>query len=280
MAAMAPVAGVNWTVLVEQPVSEAFAPIYNALWRTAGLLLLGAVLAAVLAYWLARRMAGPIRLLEEGSSGSEPGSSTTASTSRRATNWSASRRASTPWRANWRCRRSARTHRPPQALSRPAGRRARRLRRGRQRAGRAARRGRGGLLDLRGFTAFSNRTEPDEVMSVLRQYYRELGPSSTATGHPGELSRRRPHGAGQCAGAMPRSGRARRRMAVDMQAAVQSLIEAWRQRGHHVGFGVGLAMGKRRSGEIETESRAEYTAIRRRDEPRVATMPLAADVRS
>ncbi len=38
----------------------------RALWRTGGLLLAGAAFAATLAYWLARRMTGPIRRLEEG----------------------------------------------------------------------------------------------------------------------------------------------------------------------------------------------------------------------
>ena len=62
----APVAAAGWTVFVEQSQAEAFAPLYASLWRTGGLLLASTVLAAVLAYWLARRMSGPIRLLEEG----------------------------------------------------------------------------------------------------------------------------------------------------------------------------------------------------------------------
>ena len=64
--AMAAVPDVSWTVFVEQPLSEAFASIYSALWRTVGLLLAGAAFAGALAYWLARRMTGPIRVLEKG----------------------------------------------------------------------------------------------------------------------------------------------------------------------------------------------------------------------
>ena len=63
---MAQIPGVNWSVIVEQPLAEAFGPIYAALWRTVALLIAGAVLAAMLAYWLAQRMIGPIRLLEDG----------------------------------------------------------------------------------------------------------------------------------------------------------------------------------------------------------------------
>ena len=66
IAAMAPIPGPGWTAFVEQPASEAFGPIRAALWRTGLLLLAGAVFAALLAYLLARRMAGPIRLLEQG----------------------------------------------------------------------------------------------------------------------------------------------------------------------------------------------------------------------
>ena len=64
--AMASIPSVGWTVFVEQPQAEAFAPLYASLWRTGGLLLAATVFAAALAYWLARRMTGPIRLLEEG----------------------------------------------------------------------------------------------------------------------------------------------------------------------------------------------------------------------
>ncbi len=50
MAAVAPVPDVNWTVVVEQSLSEALAPIYAALWRTGGLLLAGTTLASALAF--------------------------------------------------------------------------------------------------------------------------------------------------------------------------------------------------------------------------------------
>ena len=65
-AAAAPVAGPDWTVVVEQPLSEAFGPLYAALWRTAVLLVVGTIFSGLLAYVLAHRMTEPIRLLEEG----------------------------------------------------------------------------------------------------------------------------------------------------------------------------------------------------------------------
>src|SRR6202012_2912427 len=66
VAAAAPVAGLDWTVVVQQPLSEAFAPIYAALKRTAMILVIGPAVGGLLAYALARRRTEPIRLLEEG----------------------------------------------------------------------------------------------------------------------------------------------------------------------------------------------------------------------
>ena len=66
IAAMAPIRRQEWTAFVEEPAAEAFTPLRAALWRTGLLLLAGAILAAALAYLLARRMTGPIALLEKG----------------------------------------------------------------------------------------------------------------------------------------------------------------------------------------------------------------------
>src|SRR6516165_11536282 len=66
IAAMAPVPGPDWMAFVEEPTSEALTLIRAALWRTGMLLLAGALFAVALAYLLARRMTGPIALLEKG----------------------------------------------------------------------------------------------------------------------------------------------------------------------------------------------------------------------
>jgi hypothetical protein len=107
MAAMAQIPGVDWSVIVKQPLAEAFGPLYTALWRTAALLIAGAALAAVLA-WLAQRMIGPIRLLEDGVTRSARDSSTTASRLRQATNSSGLRPVSTRWPSSCRSHRSGR----------------------------------------------------------------------------------------------------------------------------------------------------------------------------
>ena len=66
LTAFAPVPRLGWIVFVELPLREALAPVYASLWRTAGLLVLGLLLAAVAGTWLARRMVVPIRDLQTG----------------------------------------------------------------------------------------------------------------------------------------------------------------------------------------------------------------------
>src|SRR3954451_20487349 len=50
-------------------------------------------------------------------------------------------------------------------------------------------------------------------------------------------------------------------MALDMQAATQTLIVGWRSRGYAIGFGIGLAKGPATVGRIGYEGRDDYTAI-------------------
>ncbi len=64
--ASAAVAPTDWTLLIEVPVSDVFAPIYRSLGITAWLLLGTLALSAIVAWYLARRLVVPIRLLKEG----------------------------------------------------------------------------------------------------------------------------------------------------------------------------------------------------------------------
>ncbi len=112
IAAMAPIAGPDWMAFVEQPASEAFTPIRMALWRTGFLLLAGAVFAALLGYLLARRMVGPIRLLEQGAERIGAGRFDHKIGFRPATSSNAWRCGSMRWPENWPCPRSARNGLP------------------------------------------------------------------------------------------------------------------------------------------------------------------------
>ncbi len=66
LAAYASIQSLGWHVFVEQPIAEAFAPLYESLKRTGILLLAGLVLSVVASLLVARRMVEPIRAVTEG----------------------------------------------------------------------------------------------------------------------------------------------------------------------------------------------------------------------
>jgi signal transduction histidine kinase len=66
LTAYATIVPLEWSVLVEQPLEDAFAPVYGAMVRTAALLMVGLALAVLASLVLARKMVTPIRKLQEG----------------------------------------------------------------------------------------------------------------------------------------------------------------------------------------------------------------------
>lgn len=117
-------------------------------------------------------------------------------------------------------------------------------------------------VDLRGFTSFTELAEPEEVMSVLRQYHHELG--NLIMKHDGTIE----HFAGDGMMIMfnaplPVEDHEFRAigMALAMRAALSELSSSWRKRGHELGFGVGIASGYATIGTIGFEQRLDYGAI-------------------
>jgi class 3 adenylate cyclase len=262
-AAVAPVAGPGWTVVVEQPLSEAFGPIYAALWRTGSLLLAGAALAGLLAFALARRMTEPIRLLEEGTERIGTGQfdhrieiRTGDELQRLADSFNAM--AADLAVSQERQERIAKLKRflAPQVAELVDRKGDDRVLEGRRTEVVAV------FCDLRGFTAFSARAAPEEVMSVLSEYYEALGRIITRYG--ATLTSFQGDGLMVLVNApVPVEDPALRAvdLAAEMQRSVQDLIIGWRARGHRIGFGVGLAMGPATVGRIGYEGRFDYTAI-------------------
>jgi adenylate cyclase len=115
---------------------------------------------------------------------------------------------------------------------------------------------------LRGFTAFSAALAPEEVMSVLSEYYEVLGRAITQ--FAATLISFSGDGLMVLVNApVPVEEPALRAvdLAVEMQKSVQGLIAGWRSRGYQVGFGIGLASGAATVGRIGYADRFDYTAI-------------------
>jgi class 3 adenylate cyclase/CheY-like chemotaxis protein len=118
------------------------------------------------------------------------------------------------------------------------------------------------FLDLRGFTAFAETAEPEEVMSVLREYHAAMG--RLVLEHEGTLERFT--GDGMMIffnDPVPVENPAERavRMALAMRDAVADLRAKWRKQGFDLDLGVGVAKGYATIGAIGFEGRWDYGAI-------------------
>ncbi len=263
IAAMAPIAGPDWMAFVEEPESEAFMPIRAALWRTGCLLLAGAVFAVLLGYLLARRMVGPIRLLEEGAERIGAGRfehkitiSTGDELERLAMRFNDM--AGELALSQERSERIARLKRflAPQVAELVEGSDQESLLDSHHAEVVVI------FCDLRGFTGFSGAAAPEEVMGLLQEYYEALG--AIITRYEATLTCFMADGLMLLLNApvpCPEPAVRGVRMALDMRAAVQGLIVGWRARGYAIGFGIGLAKGTATVGRIGYEGRIDYTAI-------------------
>jgi adenylate cyclase len=118
------------------------------------------------------------------------------------------------------------------------------------------------FLDLRGFTAFAETAEPEEVMGVLREYHAAMG--ELILGHEGTLERFTGDGMMIFFNdpvPVPDPQERAVRMALAMRARVEDLARGWRKRGWELDFGVGIAQGYATIGAIGFEGRWDYGAI-------------------
>jgi len=118
------------------------------------------------------------------------------------------------------------------------------------------------FIDLRGFTAFTDSAEPEEVMAVISEFNAAMGP--LVAEHEGTV----PHFTGdgmlvffndpiEVPDACARAAR----MALAMQARFAPLSGRWRKLGHDLALGIGIARGYATLGAMGYEGRWDYTAI-------------------
>jgi class 3 adenylate cyclase/CheY-like chemotaxis protein len=118
------------------------------------------------------------------------------------------------------------------------------------------------FIDLRGFTAFTEHAEPEEVMEMLHDYHATMGRIVLA--HGGTLERF----AGDSVmvffnDPVPIERPAERavQMALAMQQAFPPLAAVWKKRGYDLALGCGMAQGYATLGAIGFEGRWDYAAI-------------------
>src|SRR6185295_19079968 len=118
------------------------------------------------------------------------------------------------------------------------------------------------FFDLRGFTAFTDRVEPEEVMELLRAYHGVLG--KLVLQHQGTIERF----AGDAVMVffndplpVERPAEHAVRTALEMLESFVPIAARWKKHGYELGLGVGIAEGYATLGAIGFEGRWDYAAI-------------------
>jgi len=118
------------------------------------------------------------------------------------------------------------------------------------------------FCDLRGFTAFTNHAEPEEVIEVLDEYYRAVG----------NLLDRYEATVGDYAGdgimayfgdPVPRedAALAAARMAIELGSRMTDVVADWKRRGYDLDYGVGLSFGYVTLGVVGYDGRHDYKPV-------------------
>jgi adenylate cyclase len=118
------------------------------------------------------------------------------------------------------------------------------------------------FCDLRGFTGFSESSDPEDVMALLRDYHAAIG--QIIIKYSGTLERYAGDGVMVVFNdPVPVENPALQAvlMALEMRTAIGALTETWHRWGHDIGFGIGIAHGFATLGTIGFEGRFDYAAI-------------------
>lgn len=118
------------------------------------------------------------------------------------------------------------------------------------------------FVDIRGFTAFAEHAEPEDMLELLRDYHNAVGPLVERAG--GVLDSYIGDGIMILFNGQRKIDHPALRaiqMALDMQTAFKLVRERWLRRTHDIGLGIGIAQGYASLGTIGFEGRWDYGAI-------------------
>jgi adenylate cyclase len=120
------------------------------------------------------------------------------------------------------------------------------------------------FVDLRGFTAFTDAAEPEEVQNVLGDYHAAMG--RLIVEHEGTLDRFAGDGILVFFNdpfPLPEPGKRAATMALAMRARFDELRTQWQKTGYDLDLGMGIARGYATLGAFGYEGRFDYTAVGR-----------------
>lgn len=116
--------------------------------------------------------------------------------------------------------------------------------------------------DLRGFTAFAETVEPEEMMVLLREYHQAIGPlvvdfEATLDRFAGDALLVFFNDPLPC----PNPPWQAVQLAIAIRERVAELAQSWHKRGHELDVGIAIAQGYATLGKIGFEGRFDYAAI-------------------
>lgn len=117
-------------------------------------------------------------------------------------------------------------------------------------------------LDLRGFTAFAESAQPEEVLALLREYYSLVGNTVEECG--GTVERFAGDGMIAFFNApvdLANPEECAVRASLRIQTEFRPIREAWKLRGYDLGLGIGLSCGHATVGAIGFRGQWQYAAI-------------------
>jgi len=255
----ASILSLGWFVFIEQPLGDAFEPLHASIYRTTLLLLISIALAVLASLLLARRMVKPIRALRDGAIRLGAGELDHRIELRTGDELESVgeefNRMAAKLTELENVRRLKRFF-SPQLSDLIVSSEDENILESHRREITVV------FCDLRGFTAFSETQEPEEVMAILREFHETIGPMIFQ--FEGTLERFAGDGLMvffndpiPCPDPAIRAVR----MALAMREGMNDVTERWKKRGHELDMGMGIAQGFATLGRIGFEGRFDYAAI-------------------